>query len=297
MYTISDHAKGSLFDLDKEIGFEPAVQKILVECGAAYLCERKWLTSPRRADELAAAIDAWLADGRPDNGLPKGSRSGISITHIADGYYAHSAPRSMNPALKRMGVSWNSANKSWQIPATIAKKFEELVARSSADAEAAREEKWPEIPGVSVTVRPDTSLAVQSPFDPEIKNAIKSVPTARWDPDRRVWVVMAKYRAALRKALTSVSTAAEAAKQANDERRARAAGLRRIMWSESGAQVTVKFDYDVDIIRTCRNLGLRWNASERTWGGKMRHESRDALLERFIELEEQLFNPALKGKQ
>ncbi|WP_417585029.1 hypothetical protein [Pelagibacterium sp.] len=293
MYSISDHPQGKLFDLDQQIGFAPAVQKILVECGATYLRNRQWTISPKRADDLAATIDAWLADGRPENGLPKGGDYGV--THLANGYYISRPPKSMVPAIKRLGAYWNPANSSWAVPAAMTEKFEKLVAKSQADARAASEENWPVIPGVTVTVRPDGSIAVVSPFDPAIKDAIKSVPTSRWDRDRRVWVVMAKYRAALRKALARIAGEAEAANDANETRLTRASSMRKIRWSESGTEITVTSEYDEDVIHACRARRMKWDSLMKVWRGKMRHDERDALLDRLIEIDENLRNPAQKS--
>ncbi|WP_116654020.1 hypothetical protein [Pelagibacterium sediminicola] len=286
MYTTSDHAQGKLFDLDKEIGFDPAVQKILLGFGAIYLQKRQWTIAPKKSDELAAAIDSWIAGGRPENGLRKGGAFGI--THLANGYYASRTPKSMTPALKRLGACWNKANNSWAIPAALTEKFEEMVAKTQADAHAAAEEKWPEIPGVSVDVRADGTIDVQSPFDPAIKKAIKAVPTARWDHDRRVWVVMAKYRAALRKALAGIMGVAEAANDANEERLSRARTMRKIRWSEKDGEIRISSGYNDDVINACRNHRMKWDAWSKTWSGKMRHYERDALLARLIEIDEGL---------
>lgn len=252
MYSIIDHAQGLGFVLNATIARQPAVLAMLVIARATYLGGTTWTISPKRSDELSAALDAWIAGGCVASGLAEGVYNGLTIKHAETGYSVTGVPKSMVPTMKRLNAYLH--RDEWSVGASKAGEFEKIVSNVSADKKAAVYEAWPIIPGVAVNVRPDGSIAVTSPYAPEIRNAIAAIPTARWDRKEGVWTVMAKYHSALRKALISIAEVAADAAGVNKARLQRAMALRIVDWSEGDGVITVASKYNEAVNEFALNL-------------------------------------------
>lgn len=285
-YTIKDTAEGVRVTLEGADVTDPAAWAIMLAGAATNRDKGAWTVKSKDLAEVTAALDVWIAGGRPSAGIAAGGHGPFTIGH-ADGRYTVQSAKSFAPALKRLGGQWDAGNTRWVIGAGKEQDLQALISKSMKAAASAAEDAWPEIKGLTITVREDGTVGLAFAYDDALKGAIKALPTARWDAADKQWTVSARYRAALRKKLVELAGGFESAKEVVDQR---AADLTAKIQSVNVAVIRrdnlgwgVEFPYDAEVVSICRAAGLRWN--QRAWAGKIGLVAQERLVEELLDLQ------------
>lgn len=278
-------------------GQEPGLHLLMAAQGATYRGGGRWTVSPRLADQLVQAATDWLrkwdADGRRPTGLSNGQH-GAYYVEVDDGFYRVIAPKAYTPTIKRLGGQWDG--ERFRVPFDAGPALQLEIER--AQHAAAKASEFPlEMPGGKVWVRADGVICIQLPKDQTLTDAVKSVPTARWDAAAKVWTINPRFRLALRKALARVATyaadrlevarEASAAARVEQQRKTQEAlvavqaffegcapeGKEFVLERcEAGAQVRlvratieVVTPYSKAIVELLRGAGCRWDPARRVW--------------------------------
>jgi len=183
----------------------PLIHREARRAGATHRGRAIWTISikrikilPQYLEGAAERIGAGIASGTIPNGL-----HGAYTTAARDGYWEISCPKPYVPRLKRIGAQW--VNGAFRLPYTEFDLLHSLIQESREAAERARDLEWPRIDAITIQTRGDGTVSIRSPFRADLRDAIRAIPTARWDRGAREWIIQPRYRIALRRALIKLT--------------------------------------------------------------------------------------------
>jgi len=166
-----------------------------------------WTISRNRIDTLrqylSGAIER-IEAGITGGGIPDGLHGAYTVTG-GDGRWRISCPKPYVPRLRGIGAVWDAG--AFHLPYTEFNLLQDLIEESRDAAERARALEWPRIDQIDIQTRADGTVSIRSPYREDLRDAMRAIPTARWNAGAREWTIQPRYRIALRRALIKLSGA------------------------------------------------------------------------------------------
>lgn len=223
--------------------------------------EERIVVPVEHRDDVIALVEAWVVGGGKEQ----------------DAKRAASAANAAATRKAKAGAKAAAEREVARVEAQ-AKAAEEAAARRAA-AEAARPAlieacKAIAAGAVSYSTYPgfDGEFVVRTQYDPRVVDVLRTIPGARWDEARRVWIVPARSHAALAPHVVSINAwaeqtraaEAEAARIAEEERRAKRRELdaRRYLVLADRAPSIGKTLREGDRVVTVESLGKIFRSSD-----------------------------------
>ena len=169
-------------------------------------------------------------------------------------------------------VTVDGAEAVEAVIAGLVEIHERFAARAASPKRSAK--TLPDVAGIEVRERPER-IEIRCAPDPERNARIRQIRTSTWDRDARCWTVGTRYRASVVRWLEAEAadvTARSDVPRAERRERAltaleRACGTSHVpgITVDGGGSVTIRSDYDDELVELLRAASGAWDADLRIW--------------------------------